>query len=293
MTTTKTLEKLTFNATFLGNYNSGSAEWHELRNQPGVISGSEIGAILGLSPFTSPYTLWAQKTGLLTPDPVGNISMRLGQLVEPAIFQLFCEQHPDYQVFEAGSYAHKDYSWAHANPDGIGIDELGNAFILEIKHTATFWDSVPEHYRAQVLWYMWVFDIKRAVFAVVNAGRYKEYEVLFDEFEFAAILDKVIRFKKLIETATAPDWDGSDSTFETVRALSPDIEDTKTELGELGLSLISAVNKVKQAETELTELKSRVLSALNGSKYGTLEDVVIVTLSQRGAGKPYLTIKEK
>ena len=293
MTTTKTLEKLTSQATSLGTFESGSPQWHELRNQPGVISGSEIGAILGLSPFTSPYTLWAQKTGLLTPDPVGNVAMRLGQLVEPAIYQLFCEQHPDYEVFQVGTFAHKDYGWAHANPDGLGVDDKGEAFILEIKHTATFWDSVPEHYRTQVLWYMWVFDIKRAVFAVVNAGRYKEYEVLFDEFEFAAILDKVTRFKKLIETATAPDWDGSDSTFETVRTLSPDIEDTRTELGELGLTLISAVNKVKQAETELTELKSRVLSALNGSKYGTLEDVVIVTLSQRGAGKPYLTIKEK
>ena len=293
MTTNKTLEKLTSNATSLGTFESGSPEWHELRNQPGVISGSEIGAILGLSPFTSPYTLWAQKTGLIQPDPVGNVAMRLGQLVEPAIYQLFCEQHPEYQVFQVGTYAHKDYSWAHANPDGIGVDETGQAFILEIKHTATYWDSVPEHYRAQVLWYMWVFDIKKTIFAVVNAGRYKEYEVLFDEFEFAAILDRVTRFKKLIETATAPDWDGSDSTFETVRTLSPDIEDTRTELGELGLSLISAVSKVKEAETYLTELKSRVLSALNGSKYGTLEDVVIVTLSQRGAGKPYLTIKEK
>ena len=293
MTTNKTLEKLTSNATSLGTFESGSPEWHELRNQPGVISGSEIGAILGLSPFTSPYTLWAQKTGLIQPDPVGNVAMRLGQLVEPAIYQLFTEQHPEYQVFQVGTYAHKDYSWAHANPDGIGVDETGQAFILEIKHTATYWDSVPEHYRAQVLWYMWVFDIKKTIFAVVNAGRYKEYEVLFDEFEFAAILDRVTRFKKLIETATAPDWDGSDSTFETVRTLSPDIEDTRTELGELGLSLISAVSKVKEAETYLTELKSRVLSALNGSKYGTLEDVVIVTLSQRGAGKPYLTIKEK
>ena len=280
------------NAKFLGDFVNGSKEWHDLRNQPGVISGSEIGAILGLSPFTSAYTLWAQKTGLIDSETVGNIAMRLGQLVEPAILQLYREQHPEQQVFEVGTFAHKDFDWAHANPDGLCVDESGNPFILEIKHTATYWDAIPEHYKAQVFWYMWVFDVKKAVFAVVNAGRYKEYELDFDDFEFAAILDRVTKFRRLVETGEAPDWDGSESTFETVRSLSPEIEDTREDLGQLGIELWSAQQKVKEAETHLTEMKSRTIAALNGAKYGVVEDTVVCVLSQRGAGKPFLTIKE-
>lgn len=280
-------------ALLLGNFENNSPEWHELRNRPGVISGSEIGAILGLSPFTSAVTLWAQKTNRIPNSVEPNTAMRLGQLVEPAIRTLYQEQHPDHVVEEVGTYASTNASWMHANPDGVCIDEKGQGYILEIKHTATYWDSVPEHYRAQVFWYMYVFQLKRAVFAVVNAGRYKEYEVLWDDFEWDAILQKVTEFRANVLNDVQPDWDGSDSTYDTTRALSPGIEDTRTELGTLGVELFNAHLKVKEAETYLTEMKSRTLSALNGSKYGCIDGEVVCVLSQRGEGKPFLTIKEQ
>jgi putative phage-type endonuclease len=279
-------------ATFLGNFVNNSPEWHALRDEPGVISGSEIGAILGLSPFTSAVTLWAQKTGRLPSSFEPNVPMRLGQLVEPAIRTLYEEQHPDHKVIEVGTYAHPAYTWAHANPDAICFDETGSAYILEIKHTATFWDSVPEHYRAQVLWYMWVFKIHRAVFAVVNAGRYKEYEVLWDEFEFEAIFSRVLDFRIRVLADEQPDWDGSDSTYETIRSLSPAIENFDEELGQLGIELLNAQADLEKIETHFTELKSRTIAALNGAKNGTIDGEVVVSLSQRGNNAPFLTFKK-
>ena len=291
MTTDKVFPKT--NATLLGYFEHDSADWHASRNATGVISGSEVGTILGFSPWKSAITLWAEKCNLISTDFESNLAMRLGQLVEPAIYQLYVEQHPNHVLEnDKGSYAHKDFDWARANCDGFGVDSDGVPYILEIKHSSQYWDSVPENYRAQVLWYMWIFDVKKAVFAVVNAGRYKEYEVVWDDFEFAAILQKVTEFRQRVLDQVQPDWDGSDSTYETVRALSPDIQDTKEELGQLGVELLNANLAVKQAETHLSEMKSRTLQALNGAKYGTIEGKVVVTLSQRGAGKPFLTIKE-
>lgn len=289
---TNNLDKYLPNAVFLGNFENNSPEWHNLRDEKGVISGSEIGTILGLSPFTSAITLWAQKTGRLPSSFEPNIAMRLGQLVEPAIFTLFQEQHPELQVYEVGTYAHKDQVWAHANPDGVCVDESGEAFILEIKHTATYWDSVPEHYRAQVFWYMWVTGLKRAVFAVVNAGRYKEYEVLWDQFEFDAIFTRVLDFRTRIFADEQPDWDGSDSTYETIRALSPAIESLDEELGQLGIELLNAQIDLEKIETHFTELKSRTIAALNGAKNGTIDGEVVVSLSQRGNNAPFLTFKK-
>jgi putative phage-type endonuclease len=285
---TQTLE----HAVFLGNFENNSPEWHELRNQAGVISGSEIGAILGLSPFTSAVTLWAEKTGKLPRQTVGNTAMRLGQLVEPAIRELYKEQHPDHLVQEVGTYASKKHDWMHANPDGICLDEKGEAYVLEIKHTSTYWDSVPEHYRAQVFWYMAVFGLKRSVFAVVNAGRYKEYEVLWDEFEFQAIFHRVLDFRSRIFADQQPDWDGSESTYETTKALSPDLEARDEELGQLGVELFNAQTRFDEAETHLREMKSRTIAALNGAKNGTIDGVVVATLSQRSGGLPYLTVKK-
>jgi len=39
-------------------------------------------------------------------------------------------------------------------------------------------------------------------------------------------------------------------------------------------------------------MKSRTIAALNGAKNGTIDGEVVVTLSQRGAGLPYLTFKK-
>ena len=276
----------------LGNFENQSPEWYELRNQPGVISGSEIGAILGLSPWVSAVTLWAEKTGRISRDSVSNTAMRLGTLVEPAIRQLYQEQHPDHKVREVGTYASVHASWMHANPDAVCLDENGDGYILEIKHTATYWDAIPEHYKAQVYWYMYVFDLKKAVFAVVNAGRYKEYELLWDDFEFAAILQAVTKFRKYVLDNIQPDWDGSESTYDTVRQLSPAVESRDEELGLLGVELMNAQTDFDKAETHLREMKSRVISALNGAKNGTIDGEVVVTLSQRSGSAPYLTIKK-
>jgi putative phage-type endonuclease len=291
MTNSK-LEQILENASALGNFENNSPEWHELRNQVGVISGSEIGAILGLSPFTSAVTLWAEKTGRLPRQVVGNTAMRLGQLVEPAIRELYKESHPDHEVYEVGTYAAKDALWMHANPDGICFDAEGNPYILEIKHTALYWDSIPEHYKAQVFWYMYVFRLKKTVFAVVNAGRYKEYELLWDDFEWDSMLQAVKKFRENVLENVQPDWDGSESTYETTKALSPDVEARSEELGQLGLELFNAQDKFDEAENHLREMKSRTIAALNGAKNGTIDGVTVCTLSQRSGGTPYLTIKK-
>lgn len=286
------IQQILNKALHLGNFENNSSEWHELRNTKGVISGSEIGAILGLSPFTSAVTLWAEKTGRIERDFVGNTAMRLGQLVEPAIRELYKEQHPDHVVEEVGTYAAASASWMHANPDAICLDETGQGYILEIKHTATYWDDVPEHYKAQVFWYMFVFNLKRSVFAVVNAGRYKEYEVIWDDFEWEALLQQVTKFRQHVLDNLQPDWDGSESTFETARKLSPNVETRDEELGQLGIELINAQTDFDKAETHLREMKSRTIGALNGAKNGTIDGQIVVTLSQRAGGAPYLTIKK-
>ena len=290
--TNPNIRRILSKAISLGNFENNSPEWHELRNQEGVISGSEIGTILGLSPWTSAFTLWAEKTGRIERTVAPNIAMRLGTLVEPAIRQLYQESHPDHVVEEVGTYASLTASWMHANPDAICLDENGEGYVLEIKHTASYWDSIPEHYKAQVFWYMYVLDLKRAVFAVVNAGRYKEYELLWDDFEFAAMLQQVTKFRQYVLENVQPDWDGSESTYETVRQLSPGVEFRDEELGLLGVELMNAQTDFDKAETHLREMKSRVIGALNGAKNGTIDGQVVVTLSQRGTAAPFLTIKK-
>jgi putative phage-type endonuclease len=277
----------------LGSFTANSPEWHELRNQPGVVSGSEMGAICGSSPFTSAVTLWAEKTGRIDRNFVGNDAMRLGQLVEPAIRQLYIEKHPTHKVFEVDeTFTRKGFEWAHANLDGICVDENGEQYILEIKHTSQYWDEIPLHYKQQVLWYMFVTGIRKSVFAVVNAGRYKEYEYDYDSFEFGLLWDRVLNFRNRLIDDEQPDWDGSESTYETIRQLNEGVESRDEELGQLGVELFNAQDVFDEAETHLREMKSRTIAALNGAKNGVINGKVVCSLQQRAGGLPYLTVKK-
>jgi putative phage-type endonuclease len=293
--TTPDFANLFTDAEFIGLFENHSQEWHDARNQPGVISGSEVGTILGLSPFTSPYTLWAQKTNRIDRDIPENDAMLLGTFLESGIREMYAYKHPEVSVIgDVGSWRSKLTRWAQANPDGVCIPADGSdPYLLEIKHTSQYWDSIPEHYKAQAYWYLYVTGLERMVFAVDAGGRYAEFELLYDEFEVMAMLDRVTLFRNLIMTDVAPDWDGSDSTYETSRKLSPGVETRDEELGDLGIHLVNAQTAFESAETLLREMKSRTIEALNGAKNGTVDGKVIVTLGQRGNNPPFLTIKKE
>jgi hypothetical protein len=70
------------------------------------------------------------------------------------------------------------------------------------------------------------------------------------------------------------------------------VEIRDEELGQLGIELINAQTDFDKAEEHFREMKSRTLGALNGAKFGSVDGLVVVQLSQRAGGTPYLTIKK-
>jgi putative phage-type endonuclease len=275
-------------AVFLGNYESGSEEWHNLRNEDAAIGGSDIGAIAGLSPWESAITKWAKKTGQISDDVEPNMSMRLGNKLETPILEIFAEEHPDYEIFTTGTWAHKEFSWQRANPDALYRKPDGSWGIIEVKFSRDYWSEVPQHYRAQVLWYMNVFAIQEAVLVALAGSSYQEFEVEWDSFEATSLIAAAYRFRESVLKVEMPDWDGSNSTFETIRAMNPKIEDGEEHLDELGVHYFNALSDYEQTEKRLTELKSRVLKAMAGKKRGIVYGEHAISLRARGMGNPYI-----
>ena len=275
-------------AVFLGNYESGSEEWHNLRNEDAAIGGSDIGAIAGLSPWESAITKWAKKTGQISDDVEPNMSMRLGNKLETPILEIFAEEHPDYEIFTTGTWAHKEFSWQRANPDALYRKPDGTWGIIEVKFSRDYWSEVPQHYRAQVLWYMNVFAIQEAVLVALAGSSYQEFEVEWDSFEATSLIAAAYRFRESVLKVEMPDWDGSNSTFETIRAMNPKIEDGEEHLDELGVNYFNALSDYEQTEKRLTELKSRVLKAMAGKKRGIVYGEHAISLRARGMGNPYI-----
>jgi putative phage-type endonuclease len=126
----------------------GSAEWHEHRR--GLRNASETPAVLGISPWVTPYQLWLLKTGRA--EPTVNAAMRNGTALEPLArhaYEVETGHVMQPLVMQDGLYS--------ASLDGATLD---GDLIVEIKcpykgAASALWQSVeggvvPAHYAAQV-----------------------------------------------------------------------------------------------------------------------------------------------
>jgi putative phage-type endonuclease len=274
-------------AKYIGTFESGSPEWHAAR---AGIGGSDVGAIFGKSQFKSPYRLWCEKSNLLE-DTDSTIPMRLGTAMEPAIRQFFQDENKEWlTVHETGTWQSTEFEWMKANPDGIIEWADGTIGVLEIKHSATYVSEIPESWKLQVLWYLYVLGLKRGVVCAVIGGRYTEFEVLWDETLVLDMKGRVRGFYGLVESGLAPNYDGSNSTYETVRELSDGLTDGEVELGDFYVDLIAAKVIYEEAERNFNAKKSVVLAYLNGVKNGFFNGEKVISLQARN-GKPFITFK--
>jgi putative phage-type endonuclease len=286
MTITQKIERYN-SARKFGEAQPGSAKWLQWRKEG--ITGSDISAITGLNPWKSCLTLFYEKTGQLK-EQEATTRMMLGNYLEEGIANLFQDLNPNLKVYrELGTWAKVDAPVYRANPDGVIEDQLGNLSVLEIKHTSQYWSEVPIHYQLQVMWYQYVLGLKNpATLVAVTGGDLKQFVVEYNETLMQKSLEAVEGFLGLLKLDIAPDFDGSASTLDTVRELSPDLIDDQKELT-CGLEPLAAKQIFDAAEANLNRYKSQALAELQGIRVGMLEGMEIVRLAQRGTGKPYLT----
>ena len=285
----------TFNGALnLGVYDSGSPEWNELRSKG--IGGSEIGTIMGLNPWESAFALWAKRTGQIPDPPLDGWSIRFGRAFELPMLELWAEEHPEYEVFLTGTWRHPNIEYMLANPDAIARHrETGEWMVVEIKTSRGSWGETPPHYVAQVMHYMEVLNLQRAVIVAVAGWNYEERWVDYDEFQSDSQIAVAAMFWEHLQNVSRPEWDGSKATYEAVRYLHPDIENNEVDLGELGSALVGANKLFGESEEMLNQCKSAVLDVMGKAKYGYImrngEKYVVAQRQARGQGKPWLVVK--
>jgi putative phage-type endonuclease len=272
----------------LGTFEHGSKEWHEARKG---IGGSDIASVMDLNPWKSAYTLYCEKTGLIDSNIEPSMPMKLGTAFEPVIRQLFQEANSDWlTVHETGTWASIEDPRSVANVDGIIEWKNGKLSVLEIKFTRQYWDELPEHYNLQVQHYLWVLGLDSAMVVAVAGGDWKEFEVVRDDSLIETMKTRLQAFYGFLDSKTAPDYDGSESTYETVRELSEGIEEGELELGSLYSHLLQAKLEFDQWDKQFKAHKSAVLAFMNGTKYGLFQGEKVIALQARN-GKPFITFK--
>jgi len=283
------IEKLG-SARLLGYFDHDSDEWHEARKG---VAGSLVGTLMGHNPWRSAYTAYFEHLGELPRESTGpSLAMRLGTAFEKPIQDLWVEENKEWlTAHNTGTWASKSNPAFKANPDAIIEWADGTLGILEIKFSRNPMNELPPHYYDQVMWYLHVLGLKRGVLVAVANGDLVEHEIEYD-FDYAMQLEEMAnRFLRHLEQRQPPEWDGSQSTYETVRYLSDQLHDDEVELGELYPSLIRAKDELEEVDERLTLLKSKVLFLMDGAKTGTYLGDKVISLQVRGTGAPFIVFK--
>lgn len=263
-------------------------EWLEERKKS--LGGSDVASVLGMNEYSSPYTVWAEKTGKLPPFE-GNEWTKLGNDLEFYVAQRFCEASGLKVVNDNTTWRNDKYPHLHANIDRRVV---GMRAGVECKLTSEFNakkyknGEFPDRFYAQCVEYLAVTELERWFLAVLIYGKgikiyqmtripndevpeWCEASVYVDDGEIEAMVKATADFWEYVKSDEAPMTDGSDSTSETLRTIYPESNgDTvslmafETDLQQY-MTLKEAIDGIKKQQEEVANrIKSYMQDASKG-----------------------------
>lgn len=264
-----------------------------LRARTRGIGGSDVGAICGVSPFTSARQIYLNKTGQypdsLQPNDAAKDRMHFGHMLEPIVADEYSQRSGNKVITVNATLVHKDYPWALANVDRLIVDDDGKPVgVLECKTTSEYmneeWESgeILMSYVYQLNWYLWILGLERGAFAcLVGGNKFYYYDVFRnDELLENTIIpaaksfwfDNVLALKEPEMQAT--DTDFANSIYNTV-VKNSEITLPDDETNELARTVFECKAKIKELEKIMSEAQNRIKDRLQDNEIGYTKDFTI------------------
>lgn len=207
-------------------------EWLEERKRG--IGGSDIAAVLGLSPFKSPLALYLEKSGEVDDDFKESEAMRWGTYLEQPIADAFTKETDvvTFQPPEITMYRSKELTIALASPDRLVIPAATTIqdpiAWYEGKnvgaHRKDEWIDengkvvVPVQYLAQCQWENAVSGLPGTHVACLLGGQqFVHTYVERDDLLIADMFAAADAFWKRLDAHDPPEADGSSSTSAVIK----------------------------------------------------------------------------
>lgn len=202
------------------------ADWREFRRQG--IGGSDIGALVGLSRYASPTSIYYDKRGQLD-DRHDTPRLRIGRRMETVLGEEFHDRTGLYVDAQQTLWVHPEHDFARCTVDGfategpdVGDEPLGT---VQFKTDARYgWDTVPAAIRGQCVWEMGVTGLGHCWLVVMFGGfRVDVIEIPFDE-EARADWDYMLTAARAfwldhVVPGIPPPIDDSDATTKALTAV--------------------------------------------------------------------------
>ena len=244
------------------------------------VGGSDIAAILGISPWKTPLQLWQDKTMPAMPennDPERMKVLNRGKRLEPYILDMIRAEHGltitavNQRYIDASVPYFASEIDAEAGPLNIEIKTVSPFKIKEWGDEGT--DALPLHYVAQVQWGMGITKREQCdVFALIGDDL-RRYSVLADAELIAAMRDKAQAFwQQYVATLNPPPPAGESDLYalyprDTGEAVAIDGDD----------AAVAALCDLRALKDEAKSISEKIAAA-EGVLKTKLADAAVATL---------------
>ena len=262
--------------------NLSREQWLALRRKS--IGGSDAAAVMGISPYKSPYALWAEKTGKVNPGDISDReAVREGNDLEDYVAKRWMEDTGKKLRQANCMFYNSAYPYAHANVDRMVVGESAG---FEAKTTTDYrilqqlrQGRYPDAWRLQMLHYMMVTGRQRWYLGVLCFGKgFFTFTLDRDEAAISALAAVEERFWQYVTDGTPPKVDGSDSTLAALaELLAASVSETK-DLSDIGHHVTDYVvleEKIKALTKEQNGHKAEIMQFMGQAERGTYGDVSV------------------
>lgn len=260
------------------------------------IGGSDVGTILGVNKFKSPYVLFLEKTGKLEPENIDNkLQVKLGHKMEQVVAELYEEETGIKLTKSNRSYRCKKYPFlvGHIDRKMVGVKKG-----LEIKTTSS-WNrtdysegEVPPSHYYQCMFYMMITGIHDWDLATLrDNNEFHITHIKWDEHIAEDMLKECVEFWKCVETGV---WDkpidGEKNTSDAITRAFPakeeKSENASTSVAIYGQndameSYMELVSSIKELEKSKSAFENEIKSVLGDKQVGFIGDEYKVTWMNR------------
>ena len=249
-------------------------EWLAWRK--GGIGASDVAALIGMSDFASPMSVWTDKLGLAGPDEDNEV-MEYGRRAEPMLTGYF-ENRTGWTV----TGQQERVEWP-GNPvhrctlDGRAMDDGTVLGVVEYKTTGYEpWTEVPDAYACQVQWQMHCDERDRAWFGVLHGRRFRTYEVARDDRAIAMLTEVADEFwERHVLAETPPPADAHRATADALSAAFPDpVEGESVDITDLRWAVdlrADAKARMSEAKFDIAKAENAIKAAIGHAEIGTIE----------------------
>lgn len=253
------------------------------KNRHTYLGGSDISAILSISPFKSALDLYHEK---VNKENIENSSqlMYWGNQLEPVILQQYASNcHELDFIYYQEEVTHLTYPFLKGHLDAY--NESTNTVIdaKNISFKSKDWENgIPAYYQTQLAFYCGLKQSNHAIAAVLfNGNNYQEFEYFPTNDYINFIEEEAVKFWERIQHKNPPSPQTATDIYKYVKVIEKSTLEADEEMLECLLQLKDLQYKEVNLKKQIDIIKSKVILTMGENESLMYGDYVLASFKNR------------